>query len=137
MSEIIDTCEVAKLIRQELKTHFPGVKFGVRSRKYSGGSSIDVGWQDGPAYEKVNTLIKKFAGSGFDGMQDLKYDLGNNYGVDFVFANRRISDEKHIAKCRELADRFGLEWTGDPGHMRVGNDWLTNKAWQELNQIDL
>ena len=49
-----DTVETAKLIRKALKAKFPGVKFSVRSRKYAGGSSIDVVWTDGPAAKAVD-----------------------------------------------------------------------------------
>lgn len=38
----IDTAAVARLIRDHLARTFPGVKFYVRSERYSGGSSINV-----------------------------------------------------------------------------------------------
>lgn len=38
------TCaETAKLVRKELKKHFPGQKFSVRSHTYAGGASISIG----------------------------------------------------------------------------------------------
>jgi conjugative element/phage-associated large polyvalent protein len=46
--ENIDTKDVAKLVRKELKTHFPRHKFSVRIERYSMGSSINVTWIDGP-----------------------------------------------------------------------------------------
>lgn len=35
----LTTAETAKLLRAELKRVFPRVTFGVRSKRYSGGSS--------------------------------------------------------------------------------------------------
>lgn len=68
------TCaETAKLVRAALKKHFPGQKFSVRSRTYSMGASIDVHWIDGPTQEEVKPITRRFTGSGFDGMIDLKY----------------------------------------------------------------
>jgi hypothetical protein len=72
-SRWIPTTEVAKLIRTVLKAQFPGVKFSVRSDKYSGGSAIDINWTDGPTQKSVDALTAVFAGARFDGMIDLAY----------------------------------------------------------------
>lgn len=70
------TCaETAKLIRKQLSQKFPGVKFSVRSQTYSMGASIDVGWTLGPTKKQVEAVTEPFAGAGFDGMIDLKYDV--------------------------------------------------------------
>ena len=67
------TCsETAKLIRKQLNANFPGVKFSVRSKTYSGGASIDIGWNYGPTTNEVDRIVKFFEGSSFDGMNDLK-----------------------------------------------------------------
>jgi len=42
------TADTAKRVRKALKHYFPAVKFSVHSKVYSGGSSIDVRWTDGP-----------------------------------------------------------------------------------------
>lgn len=41
-TKYLSCAETAKLIRQALKEAFPDMKFGVRSKTYSGGASIDV-----------------------------------------------------------------------------------------------
>ena len=69
----ISCADTAKLIRKVLKARFPGIKFRVRSKTYSGGASINVGWMDGPTRDLVESHVKSFAGSGFDGMIDLAY----------------------------------------------------------------
>lgn len=93
------TCaETAKLVRAALKAEFPTVKFSVHSKTYSGGSSINVSWQDGPATKMVERIAKRFAGASFDGMIDLKsyHDSELNgetvhFGADYVFCNRTFS----------------------------------------------
>ena len=69
----IGTVETAKLIRKALRAEFPATKFSVRSSMYSGGSSIDVRWTDGPTSAEVKIVSGGFAGGGFDGMIDLHY----------------------------------------------------------------
>ena len=69
----LSCAETAKLVRGALKREFPGVKFSVRSKTYSGGASIRVRWTDGPTTESVKAVASVYAGGGFDGMIDMKY----------------------------------------------------------------
>lgn len=69
----IGTADVAKHIRGILKKNFPGQKFSVRSESYSGGSSINVYYTDGPSKDSVEALIGHLHGCDFDGMIDLQY----------------------------------------------------------------
>lgn len=73
--EYISTVETAKLIRIQLKKHFPAIKFRVRCNQYSMGSSIDIYWTDGPTKKKVDDIVKPFCGGAFDGMIDLAYNV--------------------------------------------------------------
>ncbi|MDI7862545.1 hypothetical protein MRS76_11290 [Rhizobiaceae bacterium n13] len=73
MTRYLSCAETAKLIRNQLKAKFPGVKFSVRSDVYAGGASIRVNWIDGPTVALVDDIVKPFAGSGFDGMIDMKF----------------------------------------------------------------
>ncbi len=99
----VSLADTAKLIRQDLKRHFPGIKFQVRSKSYSGGSSINVRWTDGPVQKDVESVIKVYEGAEFDGMIDLKSYVDRempdgtivHYGVDYVFANREYSNWHH------------------------------------------
>ena len=72
----INLVDTAKLIRSTLKARFPGIKFSVRTSRYAGGSSIDVGWIDGPLESAVREVIAPYAGCGFDGMNDYQYMKG-------------------------------------------------------------
>ena len=38
----LGTTEIAKRIRKQLKTEFPGCKFSVTTEQYAGGSSINI-----------------------------------------------------------------------------------------------
>ena len=69
----ICAADTARLIRSALALKFPGAKFSVRSKSYSGGSSVNVDWTDGPALSKVDDALSGFVGRGFDGMIDLGY----------------------------------------------------------------
>jgi hypothetical protein len=75
----IDTAEVAKMIRRQLKKAHAGVKFSVRLDRYSGGSSIDIRWTDGPTVKTVEQTTAAFAGRRFDGMIDLQYGADSWY----------------------------------------------------------
>lgn len=69
----IDAADVAKLVRTRVKADFPGVKFSVRTSKYSMGASITAYWTDGPTTKQVDAAVAQYGGSGFDGSIDLKY----------------------------------------------------------------
>jgi hypothetical protein len=71
MTDWISTADTAKCVRRALADAFPGVRFSVRSKVYSGGSSITVHWTDGPSTRDVDSVIGVFAGRDFDGMIDL------------------------------------------------------------------
>jgi hypothetical protein len=109
----IDLVDVAKLIRKTLKAEFPGIKFSVRSERYSMGASIDVRWTDGPSERAVRAFTDLYEGADFDGMIDLKSYKDSilttedgaevvKFGVDFVVPQREISDEAATATRAEV-----------------------------------
>src|SRR5215510_11014328 len=69
----LSCAETAKLVRKALKVAFPRVTFSVRSKTYSGGASITVGWVDGPTSKQVDEVVGVYGGGGFDGMIDMAY----------------------------------------------------------------
>lgn len=100
MAKYIGVADVAKLLRKALKESFPGVKFSVRSKSYSGGSSISVSYVDGPSVGLVESVAKMFEGAYFDGMIDYKGSVNHRLNgedvrllCDFVFVSREYSDE--------------------------------------------
>lgn len=71
----LSCAETAKALRAALKAAFPGTKFSVRSKTYSGGASISFDWTDGPTRCEVEVISSGFAGGGFDGSIDLAYSV--------------------------------------------------------------
>ena len=74
-SEYLSCAETAKIVRQALKTAFPGVKCSVRSGVYGGGASIGGRYTDGPRERDVKSVCEAYAGGRFDGMIDLAYKV--------------------------------------------------------------
>lgn len=104
--EYVGVAEQATLIRKALAKAFPGTKFYVRSKSYSGGASIDV-WYDGvdhderiphpggwvgatvpkpkpgaPSQAAVEAIARAYAGGDFDGMIDLAYSIDRFLDAD-------------------------------------------------------
>lgn len=116
MTKYINTAETAKLIRKALKEAFPDVKFSVKSKTYSGGSSINVNWTDGPNTAQVEAIAKHFEGSYFDGGIDYKGSIYHmmdgeqvRFLADFVFCNRSYSD----AAVQRAIDRVYRKYAGN------------------------
>lgn len=137
------TCaETAKLLRAALKAEFPAVKFGVRSKTYSGGASIDVSWTDGPITADVKPVCDRYEGATFDGMIDLKEYKDTlvttadgaelvSMGADFIFENRGLSPEFEAELLAEI-QAFAAGVEGCPA-VDVG-DWKTSlpiSTWKD------
>lgn len=111
------TCaETAKLVRTALKQKFPGVKFAIRSKTYSGGASIDIHWQDGPTTKQVEAVAEEYEGADFDSMQDLKtYHSSKlngetvHFGADFVFCERAMSASLLEEAAVKVAKMYGIK----------------------------
>jgi len=102
----------AKNIRTELKAAFPGVKFSVKSSRFSGGNSIDVYWTDGPCYEQVGPIINRYKAGSFDGMTDC-YNYEHSAWCDafgeakYVFGHRNNSDRAIESAIRSTVAKYG------------------------------
>lgn len=66
----IDTKDVAKIMRAELKKAFPGFKFSVKTSSYSMGSHVEISYTDGPSPAAVEEVVGKFHSKTFDGSDD-------------------------------------------------------------------
>lgn len=105
----IKATEVAVMIRKDLKSAFPAVKFSVVKR----GNSINVDWVDGPITKDVDALIGWYAGSDFDPMNDLKsyhYSVLNgetvSFGSDYIFTRREYSR----SACEQVANKINAKY---------------------------
>lgn len=133
--------ETANEIRAALKAAFPGVKFGVRTSKYSGGSSIRVTYERGPASDKVSRIADRFQGRDFDGMTDSSSYRGSMLLVaadgtvrevrcsgSFVFVNRDHDDATYQACEAAIVARYAEGHAPAPHLLRVhgpmgATDW--------------
>jgi len=123
-TKYINVADTAKLVRAALREAFPGTKFSVRSKSYSGGASINVDWIDGPNASQVDAITFPFRGASFDPMQDLKTSTSAvldgeavHFAADFIFCCRNYSDE---AVARAIA-RVGADATVE--QFRRGQLW--------------
>jgi hypothetical protein len=103
----------AKNMRIELARAFPGVKFSVKSRRFSGGDSIDVSWTDGPTGDQVDAIIDRYSAGSFDGMQDL-YTYERSAWTDafgdakYVNSRRDASDKAVASAIRTVCAKYGV-----------------------------
>lgn len=153
----LSCAETAKLVRKALKEKFPGIKFSVRSKTYSGGASITVSWTDGPTTKQVDAVTDFFEGASFDGMIDLKsyHDAILNgervhFGADYVFSNRHYSveftrqvGEAYAAKTGweipEIWDSGGFKTdytkTVHGSDRQILADWFNRELWATSEAI--
>lgn len=134
MARYISVNETSKIIKRTLQAAFPDVKFSVRLDKYSGGSSIDASWTDGPTDKQVKAILDRFDGKGFDGMTDMSYDCGERMykreKVDFhsgyVRGGRKYSREftRLVAErvCLKIPNVTAPEIDAQYGHFTTGHD---------------
>lgn len=153
--DFINTPETAKLIRKALKSAFPSIKFSVRSKQYSGGSSIGVSWADGPTDSQVEAVAKHYQGGSFDSMTDcMNYhesvlvDASGtprlvSFGADFVFCDRQVSPENKALVLAATCQKWGIneavtlnQYGAYPDSPLVANDFLSRKCWAEERKID-
>lgn len=133
--EYISTKDVAKIIRTELAKAFKGTPFSVRTRSYSMGSHVDVGWTDGPAPRQVDAVIGWLSGKTFDGMDDSTHYHDTPYQGRMVhFSGSRPStqrditqwEQRHAAALLMIRDQCKLE--GEPGREQFGSRWIDDLA---------
>ena len=142
----IPTTAVAKLIRAALKEEFPTTKFSVRSKSYTGGSSINIYWTDGPVDEyatgplytdhgvkEVRPIARYFAGATFDGRDDSMHyhetPVGMatvRFGANFVFTRRTLSGEATARAELEFRreNKALIEELGTGIHSDNWNTWV-------------
>ena len=89
----------AKNIRTELKTAFFGVKFSVKTSRFSMGDSISISWTDGPNTEQVNAIVNRYKAGSFDGMTDC-------YNYESCAWTDAFGDSKYISTSRDYSDKM-------------------------------
>jgi len=117
-STIIPTKDVAALLRKELRTTFPGVKFSVRCATGTASDWINVTYDDGPTSLQVDAITRKFQGRSFNSQTDSYDDHGTTlvagdademptevrYGCDGIITTRNYSAAGHLAAQRVIRE---------------------------------
>lgn len=124
MKQKSEHAQVAQLIRKELKKLYPAIKFMVRSKSYSGGSSVNVDWENGPCQDIIQEIVNKYEYGSFDSMDDsYSYKKGfSGAGVQYCFANRSFSEEIKESKKQEILKSYNIkesELTWDGFHPKL------------------
>ena len=129
---------VAKLVSKELKQAFPGVKFSVKTRRYS---AVDINYVDGPTFSDVSEIANKYEWGSFDGMQDMYVADKNKSGpsVQYVFVTRDYSDEKIKMASDAIRNRFKLDQETDSlaGTDLYHRNSVLSWARSSLSKLDL
>ena len=131
MNRYIATAEQAKLVRGALKRAFPGVKFSVRISRYSMGSSVRVGWTDGPTSKSVNEVVNMYDGRRFDGMIDLAYSAAHYLMPDrsAVFRRTLGHDDGQNTPTPQPEGSEIVQFSGSAHATRLKRS-LTRKRWR-------
>lgn len=113
MKQISTHAAAAKAMRKELKAEYPGIKFRIRADTHAGGTSVDVGWTDGPTSESVSAIVDKYQYGSFDGMIDLYSNTNERTDipqVKFVLVQRIMSEATEAKIIDWFRNNFvGLE----------------------------
>lgn len=149
------TGEASKGMKAELKAKFPGVKFSVKSKNYSGGCLIDVSWDFGPTDKAVEKVVSKYQYGRFNGMDDsssvehtlMALESGEVKalgGAKFVFTHRGFGkNEAEFLEGvqREICALQGVEFNGQDTNI-FGKPWNYDQtarryAYKTLRGLDL
>nr|WP_282563896.1 LPD29 domain-containing protein [Providencia alcalifaciens] len=128
---------VGKNIRADLKKHFPKTKFSVRMRHYT---SYYISWNDGPTVDNVDSILMKYKTGHFNSHEDYHYNEDTPFnviygGVDYVFTDRKYSDEKIEMTIQFLLKKHGEFYRFDTNFMTVEN-FRRGKLWNVgLDQV--
>lgn len=71
----LNTRETAAEMRATLRATFPSVKFSVRIDTGTAYGWISIQWTDGPTTANVDTLVRRFQSSYFDGRDDATHSI--------------------------------------------------------------
>lgn len=146
-----DRLIAAKNIRIELKSAFPGVKFSVVGKGFSGGNSIDVSWTDGPTSKQVDAITDKYSSGDFDGMTDC-YNYRHSAWTEafgsakYVMAQRSYSDALAARVIETLIKKYGGEGAPTIEEYERGGAWNCTPigntrgemhlSWQSLINVE-
>ena len=141
--QLSSQAQCAKDIKQELRRVFPSVKFSIRSDSFSGGNSVDIGWDLGPTDRQVEAITKKYQAGSFDGMTDC-YNYAKtstSSSAKYVHTQRHTPQPIMEQACRAYAALLGEpipEGTEVWNHRIVNHgEYISTLVHQLLGTFDL
>lgn len=99
-----DTRKTTYLIKKYLKEKF-GIDCRVKSEYYSGGSSLNIWYDFGPAEKEVEADIKRLQYGSFDGMTDM-YNYADEAENGIILEGYRLNEYKYVFVKREIPKSF-------------------------------
>lgn len=128
--------QTAKAIKQELKQLFPTVKFSVKSSTYSGGSSVDVDWEDGPTITQVLFVLDKYEYGKFNSMEDM-YESNNRREdipqVKYVMEHRTMSQKTREELIAYVAQNYaGAQGCGYHDYIKEQREYFNTLVHREF-----
>ena len=90
-----DTTQSAKDVRKVLKAEYPNTKFSVRVKRFSGGSSVDITWTDGPSEREVARKTAHLKGS--------------EYLNEYIMTRRIVTRAVIVAAAEACAKHYGVD----------------------------
>ena len=113
-----DTRKTSSLLKKYLQSKY-GVKFSIRTEKYSMGSSLHVSYKGGPDEKIIVSEVSRLQHGWFDGMTDMynySHKDTNRMVIDgymletqkFVFVNQEIPEETSFKLARKLSENHSF-----------------------------
>lgn len=146
-STIIPTKDVAALLRKELRTTFPGVKFSVRCSTGTAAAWIDVAYDDGPSIRQIHNIVSKYEGRSLWGIPESITDRATalvagkpgemptevQYAVDGINTSRTFTAAGNLAAqriIRESSNMPHLILCNDAGELVEDHDITGGRGWE-------
>jgi hypothetical protein len=120
MTHYISTTDTAALLRADLKTAWPGVKFSVRKSTGTGSAWIHIRYTDGPTSNTLRAFTDNYQGRQFNGMTD-SYDdrgtlllltAGEELPEEVRFSCDGINNQRYYSPAAYLHAQHILDETG-------------------------
>lgn len=92
--QVADTRKSSSLLKKYLSTKY-GVKFAVKTDKYSMGSSLNIDWVLGPSSKVIDGEVSRLQDGDFNGMIDM-YEYRDSAETGMVIDGWRIETQKYV-----------------------------------------
>lgn len=123
--------QCAALIRADLKSLYPGVKFSVTSESFSMGNSVNVSYTDGPTIKDVESHIKKYQYGHFNGMEDM-YETSNRI--------EGLAQTKYLTVSRNMSPEIKEKLTVEVQSTSFDNEsdfYVSDLVYRKFVDLDL